>query len=423
MILVLIPDKMKFLSSHHAFHAVIDILLSHSQRKRILYLLVNSFVLCTNIWVMDFIRNFAYTELIKSFNLKLIILLVIFVILVSVFPLWLISQKRTSFLKTLIISMFFVIGLRVMSFFERKSISIYRNYDLPIGIIGISITFLGGLSSFFLRGKIGTIHRTQTILEQLMSLFWSWLFSLSIVLMHHITMLAMTMKQEDLIFMNTHIMTIFVAIILICLILMTLLLCLIYHNDLKYCPSSDIRIAKLEKRIEQLSELALLDSLTKLSNRFSLKNHIDSLIETSKQTKKNFFVLFIDIDDFKPVNDTYGHDIGDRLLCKISRRIRHSIRKSDFASRIGGDEFILIIDGHTNCTIHIVANRLISKLTQPYHITDNLMITISVSIGISIFPADGIDGDIIIKHADTAMYKAKCNGKNGFCFYQSCTDI
>jgi diguanylate cyclase (GGDEF)-like protein len=236
------------------------------------------------------------------------------------------------------------------------------------------------------------------------------------------TMSTMTMKQEHVIFMNTHIMTTSVTTISIDLTLVILILCLaylIYLHHLKHCRPWDMLSAKLEKSNKQLSQLTLLDNLTKLPNRISLKNHIDSLIEISKQTEKDFFVLFIDIDDFKQVNDAFGHDVSDRLLRRISRRIFHNVRKNDFASRVGGDEFILIINDDANCSIYMIVNRLIAKLSQSYHFMSNLSITISVSIGISIFPADGVDANIIIKHAGAAMYKAKRDGKNGFCFYHN----
>jgi diguanylate cyclase (GGDEF)-like protein len=123
-------------------------------------------------------------------------------------------------------------------------------------------------------------------------------------------------------------------------------------------------------------------------------------------------LLFIDLDGFKQVNDTLGHEMGDRLLVTVARRLRKSLRGSDIVSRLGGDEFTVIIRPIPNLQIAAkVAEKLLNIITEPI-ILDGHMTKVSASIGISIYPINGQDSETLIKQADAAMYRAKHCGKN-----------
>ncbi|MDB2405487.1 EAL domain-containing protein, partial [Arcobacteraceae bacterium] len=175
--------------------------------------------------------------------------------------------------------------------------------------------------------------------------------------------------------------------------------------------------SEMKKNQIQLEELAHYDVLTNLPNRFSLHQHLDFIIKSSKRQKTKFTVMFIDLDRFKNINDAYGHNIGDEVLRQTSKRLKSVLRESDIVSRIGGDEFVVALYDTRNLDdIKKIAKTILKKLEKPFHI-NNVDHFISGSIGISIYPDDAISADTLLKHADIAMYKSKSSGKNTYQFF------
>jgi len=163
-----------------------------------------------------------------------------------------------------------------------------------------------------------------------------------------------------------------------------------------------------EKKI--LYDLAHYDELTKIDNRFSFNNSLSKIIDN----KSSFALFFIDLDNFKPINDTYGHEAGDEILKWVTSNISKIIRKDDIFARLGGDEFALIMRDIDNIeTLKILAQKIIDATSIPLEYNKNTLM-VSSSIGISRYPKDGLDMDTILKLADTAMYKSKKNGKSSF---------
>lgn len=174
---------------------------------------------------------------------------------------------------------------------------------------------------------------------------------------------------------------------------------------------------------QELRKLAKYDSLTGLPNRTLLQDRLEHAISHGKREQHRLAVLFLDLDRFKQVNDSLGHDIGDLLLIAVSERISQILREDDTFARLGGDEFVVIIEDVTEISqlVH-VANRIIEELTTPFALVD-YEVTSSTSIGITLFPDDGDTSQVLLKNADTAMYHAKAQGRNNFQFYtQSMND-
>ncbi len=125
-------------------------------------------------------------------------------------------------------------------------------------------------------------------------------------------------------------------------------------------------------------------------------------------------MLFIDLDKFKPVNDNFGHQVGDCLLREVAQRIRSVVRANDIVGRLGGDEFLMIVESATDTLqANVIAEKIIRQITQPFQI-EGQSVTVGVSIGIAHYPKDGNSADRIIQAADAAMYKAKQSGGNCF---------
>lgn len=180
----------------------------------------------------------------------------------------------------------------------------------------------------------------------------------------------------------------------------------------------DISQAKAHE--QALSSLANTDALTKLPNRHWLSTFLPKKIEQASAGKKHFAVLFIDLDNFKNINDTLGHDAGDELLKTAASRLKSTVRASDHVVRLGGDEFTVVLDQMDVIDdVSRVAKMIVKGMTEPFDLLGSTGHRVNASIGISLFPDDGQDGETLLKHADIAMYAAKAAGKGCFQFYQA----
>jgi len=159
------------------------------------------------------------------------------------------------------------------------------------------------------------------------------------------------------------------------------------------------------------------DALTKLPNRILFNDRLDHAMKTATRKNNKVAILFIDLDNFKPVNDNYGHQIGDKLLISAAKRINHCVRKNDTVSRISGDEFgVILADINQLYDALRVSEQIHETMQQSYKI-DEKVLYCSASIGISLYPDDGNDAQSLIQKADQAMYEVKANGRNGYQFY------
>ncbi|QAU35612.1 EAL domain-containing protein [Janthinobacterium sp. 17J80-10] len=168
---------------------------------------------------------------------------------------------------------------------------------------------------------------------------------------------------------------------------------------------------------DRIRYLAHHDALTGLPNRFSLHERMEQCIAFAKRDDRSLAVLLIDLDHFKAINDTLGHDVGDQLLIQVAKRLQHSVRDSDIVARLGGDEFVMILSGIEMSTEIIeVAGKIIAQVAAPYSIGSHELRT-SPSVGICFYPADATDTGELIKNADIAMYHAKAVGRCNYQFY------
>jgi len=171
---------------------------------------------------------------------------------------------------------------------------------------------------------------------------------------------------------------------------------------------------------QELKYLAYHDKVTGLRNREAFYQELDQVIYESERKTDNRFsaVLFCDLDNFKLVNDSLGHDVGDQVLREVANRMKSSLRKSDFVFRLGGDEFtVLVKELNQEYEAGYIGEKLIKNLAVPYQIGEHKINYLTVSVGIVIFPKDGVDRELLVKRADTAMYNAKTNGKNNFRYF------
>ncbi|MBU2279300.1 MAG: EAL domain-containing protein [Gammaproteobacteria bacterium] len=168
---------------------------------------------------------------------------------------------------------------------------------------------------------------------------------------------------------------------------------------------------------DDLRYLASYDTLTGLPNRALLMDRIYHGIEQAKREQRSLALCFIDLDKFKQINDSLGHDIGDLLLKKVARRLTDTLRLTDTVARLGGDEFVVLLEAYKNDdNISHVARKMIKTIGEPMQLGAHT-VSVSPSIGIAVFPEDALDAKELLKHADVAMYHAKDNGRNNFQFF------
>lgn len=178
---------------------------------------------------------------------------------------------------------------------------------------------------------------------------------------------------------------------------------------------SDISDSK--KALEIIEHQANFDELTQLPNRNLIKDRIQQLLLHSRRDGRQFAVMFLDLDDFKAINDSLGHSAGDELLIKVSACIKSALRETDAVGRLGGDEFIVLLNENITAeAIVTVANKILTAVHQPMNIKGHTLQT-AASIGITVYPIDGDSADALMKSADSAMYEAKHNGRNTYCFF------
>jgi diguanylate cyclase (GGDEF)-like protein/PAS domain S-box-containing protein len=189
-----------------------------------------------------------------------------------------------------------------------------------------------------------------------------------------------------------------------------------YGRVSHYVSVSEDVTAQKETQIK-MEQLAYVDSLTGLANRILLRDRLEQSLKAVQRNGSHMALLYIDLDQFKRINDSLGHDVGDALLMQVADRLRHCVRHQDTVARMGGDEFVILltdIDGMASASS--VARKILDSMREPHKLLRHEII-ITPSIGITIAPDDSLNADILLKNADLAMYRAKEQGRNNYQYF------
>ncbi|MGE5170413.1 MAG: diguanylate cyclase domain-containing protein [Rudaea sp.] len=172
-------------------------------------------------------------------------------------------------------------------------------------------------------------------------------------------------------------------------------------------------ITEAQRQQEEIERLAYYDPLTRLPNRRLLSDRIEQALAVAARHATRVAVCYLDLDRFKPINDSYGHEVGDRLLVEVAHRLQAAVRAQDTVARLGGDEFVLLLtDLRSESESEPILERVLQVVGERFALGDGHTAEISASIGIAFFPGDGSDADALLRHADHAMYEAKRAGQN-----------
>ena len=201
-------------------------------------------------------------------------------------------------------------------------------------------------------------------------------------------------------------------------IILIVIIAIIMWNRRLY---TEIKTRKLLE--EKMKHMATHDELTGLANRVLLKDRINTAISFHQRQQLQIAVLFIDLDGFKTINDTHGHDVGDELLVQVADKLKSCVRQSDTVVRFGGDEFVLLLTGlHNKGEAAFIADKVLKLMQQPFQLSAE-RVHIGCSIGIAMYPDDGVTDNDLLKIADTLMYRVKANGKNHYVFNSDTNDL
>jgi len=202
----------------------------------------------------------------------------------------------------------------------------------------------------------------------------------------------------------------------------------IYHQQRKVPSKNDFKLIEQSAYLASIAiereqshktiwQQANYDALTHLPNRNMMREHLKMALNHAKRNNKKLGVIFLDVDHFKDVNDTLGHDIGDALLIETAKRLTATVRENDIVARLGGDEFIIILtDLPSTPAIERISQLLLEKLAKPYNLLEEVVHS-SASLGITLYPDDAQDIDSLLKNADQAMYGAKALGRNTYQYF------
>jgi diguanylate cyclase (GGDEF)-like protein len=287
-------------------------------------------------------------------------------------------------------------------------------YDPVLFIASVLIAIIASLSALWIAFQLRQRYSAIAVFAKLGS---ALVMGLAITGMHYTGMAAARFAPDSVCLAadstgGTKPATLALVIGVITVFILTVTL-VISAIDAHFAADSTRLADALQSANEQLRHMALYDDLTGLPNRVLLEDRLVHSKHRADRCGKPFGVMFVDLDRFKPVNDAFGHGVGDLLLKAVAGRLASCVRKEDTVARTGGDEFVIILAELGNAAdTAVVGRKILSELSRPFFVGGH-QLSMSCSIGISVYPQDGKDLAVLLANADTAMYHVKNEGRNG----------
>ncbi|WP_338919010.1 EAL domain-containing protein [Pseudomonas silesiensis] len=376
-----------------------------------------AFAMGTGVWSMHFIGMLAFKLPIElGYDVSLTLLSLLIGILSSGFALWLVSQPRLPAWQLAFGALVMGAGISAMHYTGMAAMRMQPGIDYDPTLFGASLLIAVGASGAAL--WIAFRLRQHSPYVILIRGGAAVIMGMAIVGMHYTAMAAARFADgsfcgaaidglngkglDSLVLITT------LAILTIALLTSVL--------DARMETRTASLAQSLTEANRELTQLALHDTLTGLPNRVLLADRIDQAMSKVQEQGGCFALMFIDLDGFKPVNDAFGHHMGDQLLRAVGLRLREELRSQDTLARIGGDEFVLLVQlGEENDALNLAA-RQVGLIGRPFQVAEHDLL-ISASVGITIYPGNGYTAEELLMNADAAMYHAKGTGKNGYSFF------
>jgi diguanylate cyclase (GGDEF)-like protein len=389
------------------------------------WFLGGAFAMGTGIWSMHFIGMLAFKLPIPmGYDVGITILSLIIAIVVSGCALWVMKEPVLNPSVTILGAVLVGLGICSMHYIGMEAMRMYPaiEYDPLLVFASIIIAIGSAWMALELAFRLSRTYRLMLLLTKFGSAI---ALGLGISGMHYTAMAAASYPPDSICRaagagIDNYSLAIIIAFAAFIILVMTLITSALDAH----LASINASIAEeLQAANEKLTHIAMYDHLTKLPSRQLLKDRVKVTSNRSDRNNKSFALLMIDLNKFKPVNDKYGHHVGDQILISVAKRLLSCIRKDDTASRIGGDEFVILLNElASEKDPERISDKIIETISQPYEV-DNHEIELSCSIGISFYPKHGNDLDTLMKRADKAMYQAKGDEKVKYVIFEETVSV
>ncbi|WOE76977.1 EAL domain-containing protein [Pseudomonas protegens] len=388
-------------------------------RAAYLWMCGGALAMGVGVWSMHFIGMLAFSLPIDlGYDIVLTALSLLISILSCGFALWLVSQPRLPLGQLLFGALIMGTGISGMHYTGMAAMRMQPgiDYDPSLFSASLLIAFGASLAALWIAFRL----RQNTPHVRLARTGAAIVMGFAIVGMHYTGMAAARFADgsfcgalgsglsgnglDNLVLITT------LAVLIIALLTSVL--------DARLEARTAVLAQSLTEANKELTQLALHDTLTGLPNRILLADRIDQAMHRVTAHGGCFALMFIDLDGFKPVNDAFGHHMGDQLLREVAQRLREDLRTEDTLARIGGDEFVLLVQlGEPEDALRLAA-RQVGLVSRSFRVADHDL-QISASIGIAVYPGNGLTAQELLMNADAAMYHAKATGKNGYSFFDA----
>lgn len=383
-------------------------------RAAVAWLAGGAFAMGFGVWSMHFIGMLAFSLPISlGYDVKITLLSLVIAIAVSAFALQQVSAPVLTMTRLLVGACFMGVGIAAMHYTGMEAMRMQPpiQYDPWLFAASVVIAVLASGAAvwiFFLLRKDSEFVVLQRSAAALV-------MGGAIVGMHYTGMAAANFPYNTLCLaasgsINTHWLALVVIIVTVSILAIALLTSVLDAR-------MEIRTRMLAQANRELSALVLQDNLTKLPNRLLLDDRLAQALKRSQRDASEFSLMFMDLDGFKVVNDLHGHHVGDALLIEVANRLRGLLRTQDTVARIGGDEFVLLLEQTGQDGAERVAVRLVESIGAPYLIGPHEL-RVSASVGIAVYGSHGTESQALTINADAAMYHSKHNGGNRYCFFE-----
>jgi diguanylate cyclase (GGDEF)-like protein len=392
---------------------------SASGRARVLWMCGGALSMGVGIWSMHFIGMLAFSLPISlAYDIALTLASLIIGILSSGFALWLVSDERVHKLNILLGAVVMGLGGCAMHYTGMAAMRMQPGIDYDPTLVGLSIVIAMTASGAAL--GVAVRLRKETPYVRLARSGAAVVMGFAILGMHYTAMTAANFPEGsfcgatldglradglDKLVLVTGLSVLFITLLTSAL-------------DARLAARTAQLSLSLKEANRELTQLALHDNLTGLPNRILLADRIDQAMRKVDDQGGMFALMFLDLDGFKPINDAFGHHVGDQLLRTVALRMQEHFHRHDTLARIGGDEFVLLVELKDSAEAVSVASRQVALVGQPV-IVQGHDLQVTASIGISLYPGNGLTQQELLMNADAAMYHAKSAGKNGYSFFDT----
>ncbi|MDY7560106.1 EAL domain-containing protein [Pseudomonas sp. CCC3.2] len=371
----------------------------------------------TGVWSMHFIGMLAFHLPIElGFDIPITLLSLLIAILASGFALWLVSQPQLPLLQLGFGALIMGAGISGMHYCGMAALRMQPGIDYdPFRVtLSLLIAFSASAAALWTAFRL----RQQAPYVRLIRAGAAVFMGAAIVGMHYTGMAAATFAEGSfcgavgtgLRFNGLDMLVLITSLAVLSIALLTSVL------DARLEARTTVLSDSLSMANQELTHLALHDTLTGLPNRVLLAERVEQAMRKADEHGGSFALMFMDLDGFKPINDAFGHYLGDQLLRQVALRLRKELTSQNTLARIGGDEFVLLVDLGERADVTAFASRQVALMSQPFIVAENT-VQISASIGIALYTGSGETQHELLMNADAAMYHAKAAGKNGFSYF------